>query len=117
MIRCTHKGCGQEYDPANNGPESCTYHPGAPIFHEGLKSWSCCSDVNKPVLDFDEFMAIEVSLILAILRAPSQRRLTPYPCLIGMYHRPAHRRGTAGPTTQGCASGQPQDDLVLFRGR
>ncbi|KAI0709446.1 chord-domain-containing protein [Earliella scabrosa] len=58
MARCTHKGCSQEYDPANNGPESCTYHPGAPIFHEGLKSWSCCSDVNKPVLDFDEFMQI-----------------------------------------------------------
>ncbi|KAL7283540.1 hypothetical protein ACG7TL_002974 [Trametes sanguinea] len=58
MLRCTHKGCGQEYDAENNGPESCTYHPGAPIFHEGLKSWSCCSDVNKPVLDFDEFMKL-----------------------------------------------------------
>lgn len=30
------------------------------IFHEGLKSWSCCSDVNKPELDFDEFMKIQV---------------------------------------------------------
>ncbi|KAI0664575.1 chord-domain-containing protein [Cubamyces menziesii] len=58
MVRCTHKGCGQEFDPENNGPESCTYHPGAPIFHEGSKSWSCCSDVNKPVLDFDDFMKI-----------------------------------------------------------
>ncbi|KAI8998475.1 chord-domain-containing protein [Trametes punicea] len=58
MPRCTHKGCGQEFDSADNGPESCTYHPGAPIFHEGSKSWSCCSDVNKPVLDFDEFMRI-----------------------------------------------------------
>ncbi|KAI0748309.1 chord-domain-containing protein [Daedaleopsis nitida] len=59
MVRCTRKNCNQEYEPDNNGPESCTYHPGAPIFHEGLKSWSCCSDVNKPVLDFDEFMQIE----------------------------------------------------------
>ncbi|CDO72884.1 hypothetical protein BN946_scf185002.g69 [Trametes cinnabarina] len=59
MPRCTHKGCGQEFDPENNGPDSCTFHPGAPIFHEGLKSWSCCSDVNKPVLDFDEFMKIQ----------------------------------------------------------
>ncbi|KAI0724052.1 chord-domain-containing protein [Cerioporus squamosus] len=59
MVRCTHKGCGQEYDPENNTPESCIYHPGAPVFHEGLKSWSCCKDVNKPVLDFDEFMRIE----------------------------------------------------------
>lgn len=31
------------------------------VFHEGLKSWSCCQDVNKPVLDFDEFMKIPVS--------------------------------------------------------
>jgi len=28
------------------------------VFHEGLKSWSCCADVNKPVLEFDEFMKI-----------------------------------------------------------
>lgn len=30
------------------------------VFHEGLKSWSCCKDVNKPELDFDQFMKIEV---------------------------------------------------------
>ncbi|KAF9820119.1 hypothetical protein IEO21_01552 [Rhodonia placenta] len=58
MPRCTHKGCGQDYDAANNAEESCTYHPGGPVFHEGLKSWSCCSAVNKPVLDFDDFMKI-----------------------------------------------------------
>ncbi|KZO95243.1 chord-domain-containing protein [Calocera viscosa TUFC12733] len=28
------------------------------VFHEGQKSWSCCKDVNKPVLTFDDFMAI-----------------------------------------------------------
>ncbi|EPT06080.1 hypothetical protein FOMPIDRAFT_83840 [Fomitopsis schrenkii] len=58
MPTCTNRGCGQQYDPADNKGDSCTYHPGAPVFHEGLKSWSCCSDVNKPVLDFDEFMKI-----------------------------------------------------------
>ncbi|RDX56576.1 chord-domain-containing protein [Lentinus brumalis] len=58
MVRCTHKGCGQEYDPENNTPQSCTYHPGAPVFHEGLKSWSCCNNVNKPVMEFDQFMQI-----------------------------------------------------------
>lgn len=31
------------------------------VFHEGLKSWSCCSDVNKPVMEFDQFMTIPVS--------------------------------------------------------
>ncbi|EIW60059.1 chord-domain-containing protein [Trametes versicolor FP-101664 SS1] len=58
MVTCTHKGCGKDYSPENNGPESCTYHTGAPVFHEGSKSWSCCSDVNKPVLDFDDFLKI-----------------------------------------------------------
>ncbi|KAA1474855.1 chord-domain-containing protein [Dentipellis sp. KUC8613] len=58
MARCSNKGCGQEFDPASNTNETCVYHPGAPIFHEGLKSWSCCNTVNKPVLEFDEFMKI-----------------------------------------------------------
>jgi hypothetical protein len=31
------------------------------VFHEGLKSWSCCQDIYKPVLDFDEFMTIPES--------------------------------------------------------
>lgn len=30
------------------------------VFHEGLKSWSCCKDVNKPELEFEEFMKIPV---------------------------------------------------------
>ncbi|KAK7693675.1 hypothetical protein QCA50_003245 [Cerrena zonata] len=58
MPRCTRKGCGQEYDASNNTEESCSYHSGGPIFHEGLKSWSCCKDVNKPVLDFDDFIKL-----------------------------------------------------------
>jgi len=56
MPRCTRKGCGVEF--TEGGDELCAYHPGAPIFHEGLKSWSCCQDIYKPVLDFDEFMTI-----------------------------------------------------------
>lgn len=39
MPRCTHKGCGKEYDAASNVDGACAYHPGAPVFHEGLKSW------------------------------------------------------------------------------
>ncbi|KAI6126199.1 chord-domain-containing protein [Pisolithus croceorrhizus] len=58
MPCCTRRGCGKDYDPGQNDNASCSYHPGAPVFHEGLKSWSCCSAVNKPVLDFDEFMNI-----------------------------------------------------------
>ncbi|KAF9068646.1 chord-domain-containing protein [Rhodocollybia butyracea] len=57
MPRCTRKGCGKEF--SEDSTEICTFHPGAPVFHEGLKSWACCSDTNKPVLDFDEFMRIK----------------------------------------------------------
>ncbi|KAH8106764.1 HSP20-like chaperone [Cristinia sonorae] len=57
-MRCTNKGCGQDFEETNNSDQGCTYHPGAPVFHEGLKSWSCCKEVNKPVLEFDEFMKI-----------------------------------------------------------
>ncbi|KAK7049246.1 hypothetical protein VNI00_005847 [Paramarasmius palmivorus] len=56
MPRCTRKGCGKEF--AEGDTEPCIFHPGGPKFHEGLKSWTCCSEVNKPVLDFDEFMKI-----------------------------------------------------------
>ena len=31
MVRCTNKGCGQEFDPENNPEGSCTFHPGAPV--------------------------------------------------------------------------------------
>ncbi|KIK63602.1 hypothetical protein GYMLUDRAFT_71739 [Collybiopsis luxurians FD-317 M1] len=57
MPRCSRKGCGKEYTEGSS--QSCIFHPGGPVFHEGLKSWSCCSEKNKPVLDFDEFMNIK----------------------------------------------------------
>lgn len=50
-LKCTNKGCGEEY---SDGP--CNYHSGAPVFHEGLKGWSCCS---KKTADFDEFLKIK----------------------------------------------------------
>lgn len=58
---CKRRGCGRVWkDQATsrgNGAETtCTYHPGAPIFHEGSKGWSCCP---RKVLDFDEFLKIE----------------------------------------------------------
>ena len=49
--KCTNKGCGKVYSEG-----SCDYHPGAPVFHEGLKGWSCCS---KRTVDFDEFLQIK----------------------------------------------------------
>lgn len=50
---CKNKSCQVQYE----GPESdqglCVYHPGFPVFHEGLKFWSCCI---KRTSDFDEFL-------------------------------------------------------------
>ncbi|KAJ3726371.1 hypothetical protein DFJ43DRAFT_1002321 [Lentinula guzmanii] len=65
MPHCTRKGCGKDF--SEESLESCFFHPGTAVFHEGLKSWSCCSDKNKPVLDFDEFLAIKASLSLKVL--------------------------------------------------
>ncbi|KAF8630413.1 hypothetical protein AX15_002964 [Amanita polypyramis BW_CC] len=56
MPRCGRNGCRKEFEFGSKEP--CVYHPGAPVFHEGLKSWSCCADVNKSVLSFDDFMSI-----------------------------------------------------------
>ncbi|KLO14177.1 chord-domain-containing protein [Schizopora paradoxa] len=61
MPTCVRNGCKKEYTEEENTDDVCKHHPGSPVFHEGLKSWSCCKDVNKPELDFDEFMKIQVS--------------------------------------------------------
>jgi len=58
MEKCTRIGCGASFDPADNSAADCHFHPGAPLFHEGSKSYSCCKDTNKPVLTFDEFLKI-----------------------------------------------------------
>lgn len=37
-------------------PDECRHHPGAPIFHDAYKGWSCC---NKKSVDFTEFLNIK----------------------------------------------------------
>uniref|UniRef100_UPI003AAAAF19 cysteine and histidine-rich domain-containing protein 1a n=1 Tax=Centroberyx gerrardi TaxID=166262 RepID=UPI003AAAAF19 len=41
-----------------SGPESdgevCKHHPGVPVFHEGMKYWSCC---RKKTADFNSFLS------------------------------------------------------------
>ncbi|KAJ2906060.1 Cysteine and histidine-rich domain-containing protein [Zalerion maritima] len=54
---CRRKGCGQSYKAGQSREgEQCIHHPGAPIFHEGSKGYSCC---KRRVLEFDQFMKIE----------------------------------------------------------
>lgn len=52
---CTNSGCNKAYEgPATNKMQSeCIFHPGVPIFHEGMKYWSCC---QRKTSDFTAFM-------------------------------------------------------------
>ena len=54
---CRRRACGATYKKGQSrDAESCTHHPGVPIFHEGSKGYSCC---KRRVLEFDQFMKIE----------------------------------------------------------
>lgn len=50
---CKNGGCGKSYEGEDSDAETCIYHPGCPIFHEGLKFWSCCL---KRTSDFNAFL-------------------------------------------------------------
>lgn len=41
------------YQGPETNTEVCNFHPGVPIFHEGLKFWSCC---QKRTTEFEVFM-------------------------------------------------------------
>ncbi|XP_056431917.1 cysteine and histidine-rich domain-containing protein 1 [Gadus chalcogrammus] len=51
--RCKNIGCKGTYQGPETDSEICTHHPGAPIFHEGYKSWSCCC---IQTFDFNAFL-------------------------------------------------------------
>ncbi|XP_042648738.1 cysteine and histidine-rich domain-containing protein 1 [Tyto alba] len=54
-LLCYNRGCGQRFDPETNREDSCTYHPGVPVFHDALKGWSCC---KRRTTDFSDFLSI-----------------------------------------------------------
>ncbi|PAA50911.1 hypothetical protein BOX15_Mlig003173g3, partial [Macrostomum lignano] len=56
MQYCYNKGCDQQFDPTKNSDNACVFHPGAPVFHDGGKKWSCC---NKSSVDFTTFLQIK----------------------------------------------------------
>uniref|UniRef100_A0A3B3WU55 CHORD domain-containing protein n=1 Tax=Poecilia mexicana TaxID=48701 RepID=A0A3B3WU55_9TELE len=43
----------QVYEGPDTDTEVCTHHPGAPVFHEGYKYWSCCCIKTT---DFNAFL-------------------------------------------------------------
>lgn len=50
---CLNKGCRVVYKGDQSDAETCLYHSGIPVFHEGLKYWSCCV---KRTTDFNSFL-------------------------------------------------------------
>ncbi|XP_053555072.1 cysteine and histidine-rich domain-containing protein 1 [Bombina bombina] len=51
--RCKHSGCKEIYNGPDSDAGTCIFHPGVPVFHEGMKFWSCCCIKTS---DFNEFL-------------------------------------------------------------
>ncbi|XP_066150690.1 cysteine and histidine-rich domain-containing protein morgana [Euwallacea fornicatus] len=50
---CKNGACNSSYEGPDSNISICLHHPGVPIFHEGLKYWSCC---QKKTTDFNSFL-------------------------------------------------------------
>uniref|UniRef100_A0A8B9IEN7 Integrin subunit beta 1 binding protein 2 n=1 Tax=Anser cygnoides TaxID=8845 RepID=A0A8B9IEN7_ANSCY len=50
---CKNAACKAVYQGAESNAEVCTFHPGVPVFHEGMKYWSCC---GVRTTDFSAFL-------------------------------------------------------------
>ncbi|KAL6131914.1 hypothetical protein ACLB2K_070287 [Fragaria x ananassa] len=55
LLKCQRIGCNATFSDDNNPEGSCQYHD-APIFHDGIKEWSCC---KKRSHDFSLFLELE----------------------------------------------------------
>ncbi|PSS34352.1 Cysteine and histidine-rich domain-containing protein [Actinidia chinensis var. chinensis] len=53
-LRCQRIGCDAMFTEDDNPEGSCSYHD-SPIFHDGMKEWSCC---KKRSHDFSLFLQI-----------------------------------------------------------
>ncbi|KAM9320849.1 cysteine and histidine-rich domain-containing protein 1 [Gastrophryne carolinensis] len=53
---CKNGGCTKTFAGPQSNDEVCQYHSGVPIFHEGMKYWSCC---RRKTSDFNTFLSQE----------------------------------------------------------
>ncbi|XP_060780991.1 cysteine and histidine-rich domain-containing protein 1 [Neoarius graeffei] len=51
--KCKNAGCKTLYQGPETNATVCIHHPGAPVFHEGYKYWSCCC---IKTIDFNAFL-------------------------------------------------------------
>ena len=54
--KCANNGCEVVYAGPQSCEGVCIHHTGTPVFHEGLKFWSCCE--KQKVTDFGDFLNI-----------------------------------------------------------
>ncbi|KAJ8633899.1 hypothetical protein MRB53_027235 [Persea americana] len=83
-VRCQRIGCDAMFSEDDNPEGSCTYHA-SPMFHDGMKEWSCCKQRSH---DFNLFLGIpgcttgkhttEKPVTTAV---SSQKRPTPSPSI------------------------------------
>ncbi|CAL4061380.1 unnamed protein product, partial [Meganyctiphanes norvegica] len=53
---CKNNACKKTFEGLGSNLELCKHHPGLPIFHEGMKYWTCC---QRKTSDFDSFLQQE----------------------------------------------------------
>ncbi|KAF7206513.1 cysteine and histidine-rich domain-containing protein 1 [Nothobranchius furzeri] len=53
---CKNGGCTKNFEGPTSDSDVCLYHTGVPIFHEGMKYWSCC---KRKTSDFNTFLSQE----------------------------------------------------------
>nr|CAD7441719.1 unnamed protein product [Timema bartmani] len=49
---CKNNSCKTTYEGPGRSTGECRHHPGYPVFHEGLKYWTCC---QKRTTDFNTY--------------------------------------------------------------
>merc|ERR1719228_2023234 len=52
---CKNNGCKASFN-AVTAESDCVHHPGHPVFHEGMKYWSCC---QRKTTEFQHFLEQE----------------------------------------------------------
>lgn len=54
--KCRHHGCNDTFAGDESRTETCVYHPGLAVFHEGSKYWTCC---RPRCAEFEQFLKIQ----------------------------------------------------------
>eukprot|EP01116_Phalansterium_solitarium_P001761 TRINITY_DN11576_c0_g1_i1.p1 TRINITY_DN11576_c0_g1~~TRINITY_DN11576_c0_g1_i1.p1 ORF type:complete len:399 (-),score=108.30 TRINITY_DN11576_c0_g1_i1:13-1209(-) len=73
--QCGNRGCGKDFNVYSNEDNSCQFHPGNAVFHEGLKYWACCPRSSK--LTMEEMLAIPGCASGRHSRAPERPKPVP----------------------------------------